>query len=81
MDDKRESRAVMTFIREDEKQQVFVVQSDGGFRVIETAELWEEPLPDATCYFYYPTSIGGTVHASVEEAVRHARAGCSWIKE
>jgi hypothetical protein len=72
--------AVRTYVRDDEKQFVFIIESDGGFRAVETAELWEEPRISASVmYHYYPTVIQCDGFDSIEEAVQFIVARYEWI--
>lgn len=72
--------AVRRYVRPDEKQFIFIIGTDGGFAIVETAELWEAPRegPLGVSYFCYPTVFGRELYASEEEAAVEVAARYPW---
>lgn len=76
-------KAVRNFARPDERQFVFIIRTSGGFAIVETAELWEEPEESGAgaSYFCYPTVIGFERFAEEDQAVKTVRARYPWCSD
>jgi hypothetical protein len=78
------AQLLISFIRADERQSLFLVRTQAGdFQIIEDAELWEEPREqgEAACYHYYPTMFSGRRFADLDSALSHARRWFPWISD
>lgn len=73
--------AVRAYVRADEKQFVFIVAVGEEFVIVETAELWEEPIDPFACYFCYPTVLGTMKYATLLDAAAAVGARYPWARD
>lgn len=76
------AKTIDSYVRPDERQFIFIVEHDRCYTLVETAEMWEQPLhgPDGAHYHHYPTILDRQVFVSLESARSEALQRYPWIK-